>query len=620
MSRRQPVVAIIALVLGFSLPAVGQSRRGELRGAWIGAAHDRDRPAIMQSLQDNGFNALFLSFSTGDDLVTAAKAAREHGLELHVSRTNWVLHGARPDLLADLERAGRLQRNHRGQLARDDPEVGVDWLCPSHPDNRRLEKEAMLELVRRYDIAGIQFDYMRLPSGDYCFCDHCKEQFQRGTGAPVVHWPDDVLPAGPLADRWRQWRRDLITSLAEEISDEARRLKPDICVSLAAWPDLDAAREAYAQDWPAWARGGVLDFICPMDYTEDEAELAHLLDRQLKATRGETPLYAGLGAFLIKSSSVLIGQVEAARRAGADGFAAFAYASGDLVKWLPDLHASVAAVDPNPMPHRSPPAHFSFSGQAMASSPGEGEVLAGAALEVEIMLGGGLASPEEQEKTGAAEAQAVLRRMMETRRPIASYEEEGLPAAMGEEEQRLSGRIVVEDPSGRGLLVLGAFDTDARLLRRARFPAPQGPFRIAIYGTEKTGARQQDFVCRSPLLIGAKAEDLQAQAIHAELDRLGKEICDRPEVQQMAHLNATFQLEATGPGGGEWWLRLSDGNCESGEGTVANPDLTFAASAEDLLAIARQDADPFLLWQSGRLKAAGDPNLLRRLAEVFASR
>jgi uncharacterized lipoprotein YddW (UPF0748 family) len=350
MRQLRVVLPVLISLLAITLPTFAQSRRAELRGVWMGSGYDRDWPTIMQSLKDNGFSALFPNFSTGavayypsqvlpardpsrsgDELAAAAAAAREFGIELHVWRINWALYGATPEQIADLEQAGRLQRNSRGELARDDEDVGVDWLCPSDLDNRKLEKEAMVELVREYDIAGIQFDYMRFPGEDYCLCEGCKERFQQQTGVQVDSWPDDVL-SGEMSAKWRDWRRELLTSLAKEIARAASAADPGIYVSVAAWPHLDVGRDAYGQDWVAWARSGVVDFVCPMNYTLDRVELVRLVEEQMDAVRGAAPLYAGLGAFKMKSLLALIEQVEAARAAGADGFVAFSYGSGKLAE------------------------------------------------------------------------------------------------------------------------------------------------------------------------------------------------------------------------------------------------------------------------------------------------
>jgi len=37
----------------------------------------------------------------------------------------------------------------------------TDWLDPAHPANFRLELDSLLEVVRKYDVDGIHFDYIR---------------------------------------------------------------------------------------------------------------------------------------------------------------------------------------------------------------------------------------------------------------------------------------------------------------------------------------------------------------------------------------------------------------------------------------------------------------------------
>jgi uncharacterized lipoprotein YddW (UPF0748 family) len=511
-------VALLSLSLAVTAPASAQSRRGELRGAWMGEGYGRDWPAIMKSLKDNGFNAIFPNFSVGnmalypsktltvlpgaepgrDELAEAVKAAKSNGIELHVWRINWALWRTPPELLAELDAAGRLQRNSRGQRAKDDPEIAVDWLCPSNPENRKLEKETMVELVRDYDLAGIQFDYMRFPGSDYCFCDGCKERFQRSQDVKVERWPEDVIGEGPLAAKWQQWRRDLISSLVGEISDAAHALKPDICVSLAAWSDLADGREAYAQDWTSWARDGVLDFVCPMDYTLDREHLAGLLRQQVGEVRGTIPVYAGLAAYQMKSAWPLIQQVETARASGADGFVAFAYGSGQLAEWLPELRAGVTVADPNPMPHRSPPARLAMT-PAAASAP------AGDFLEIEITLGWEPPALTEDEGAAAdAQAGAMLRRAMGERFPLGDYDDKPDIAEQQDASPRLSGRIIAETPDGAPIAMLGAFDSTWKFERKLRFAAPEGPFRVAIYGTVSTTNGRSDFVVRTPLVAGVK--------------------------------------------------------------------------------------------------------------------
>jgi len=528
MIRARSFIPLVALCAAFVVPAFAQSRRAEMRGAWMSDGYNRDWPAVMSSLRDNGFNALFPNLCVGamayypskvltpapggtpgrDELAEAVKAAKRYGIELHLWRINWALWGVPKDALAKLEAAGRLQRSAKGQLGRDDPDVTVDWLCPSNAENRKLEKDAMVEAVRNYDIAGIQFDYMRFPNGNYCYCDNCKSEFQKSAKVTVARWPEDVQQGGAYYDQWQSWRRGLITGLATEISQECHRIKPQIFVSLAAWADLNDAYNSVAQEWPLWVKKGILDFVCPMDYTKSRDDLANnQLPGQLDQVRGAIPLYAGLGAFLMDSAGQLVDQIQAARDSGADGFIAFAYFSGNLEKWLPELHRSVTASDPYPLPHWSSRPQFTFSGPAAGTAKGETPpktVAAGQQLQVGVTIGPPSAVVSAEERESAEQAAAVLRQATGDRASVGGYQP-GLPQSpVTEEAPRTSGRIVAETPSGATLAVMGAFEGEMGVPRTFRVIAPEGPFRVAIYGTAPYGAGKRDFVARSILMTGVK--------------------------------------------------------------------------------------------------------------------
>lgn len=637
MIHRCALLLTVISLMCLPTTACAQSRRGELRGAWMGSGYGRDWDAIVSQLSDNGFNALFPNFSTGavayypsgilppadpshtgDELAAVVRAARAHGMEVHVWRINWALFGASEEQLAELEAAGRLQRNPEGRLAREDAAVGVDWLCPSHPENRKLEKEAMLELVRRYDIAGVQFDYMRFPSASYCFCDTCKDRFQGDAGVTVEEWPADVREGGRLADEWERWRRQLLTGIAIEIANEIHAADPDCFVSLASWPHTDGGRHLLGQDWPEWLRAGALDFVCPMVYTNDDEEFAELLRDHIAIVRGAVPVYVGMAAFRMSSAWQLIDQIELARQAGADGFVAFAYGTGDLGEWLPHLHSSVASVAPDPMPHRGPPAAIEFAGAAAEPPAHDNRLIAGEQAEVGFALG--WQPPAETEAEGAPEAGAMLDRMLDPRTPVRSYEERPGVGADLSDRPRLSGRIVAEDPQGISLRVLGAFETDYQFAKTLRFTVPEGLFRVAVYGRATTPEGERDFVVRGPLLMGASRQELEADALRSRLNDIFAGACERPEVSASRDISGAFRIEATGPAGGTWWMRLSEGECEAGKGEIENPDVTFRASAEDWLALARKEVDPRMLWESGRLSASGDEELLRQLIGVYRGR
>jgi uncharacterized lipoprotein YddW (UPF0748 family) len=338
-----------------------------VRATWMQDRPGRDWQAIMGNLSTHGFTKLIPCMSTGgtamyesdvlpwvvptrrgetagerrNELALCAQAAKDHGVEVHVWRINWAMWRAPQELLDEFVRDGRVQLNPEGKPA---PEAGqgCHWMCPSDERNRDIEKRAMLEVVERYDVAGVHFDYMRYPNRQFCFCPRCRSLFEQQTGAKDVNYPEDVLGSGwhdkgPWVLAWANFRRGLISSLVEEIAQEARRMKPDIKVSLASWASTWGALRDVAQDWFRWVENGWLDFVCPMDYTPDAECVRRSVQQQVAFTKGKAPVYAGLGAFLLPSPKELIEQIRVAREVGAAGFCTFTYDSPGFDAWLPEI-------------------------------------------------------------------------------------------------------------------------------------------------------------------------------------------------------------------------------------------------------------------------------------------
>jgi len=339
-----------------------------VRATWMQDRPGRDWQAIMATLSKHGFTKIIPCMSTGgsamydseavpwlaprwrgeeapaerrNELALCLEAAREHGIEVHVWRINWAMWRAPEELLERFVHEGRVQLNPEGKTA-GDAGLGCQWMCPSDPRNREVEKQAMLELVQRYDVDGIHFDYMRFPGRQFCFCPRCRAQFEERTGESNVAYPEDVLGTGwhdrgRLVHAWADFRRQLISSLVEEISREAKRLKPAVKVSLASWASTWGALREVAQDWFSWVEKGWLDFICPMDYTPDTECVRRAVQQQVGFAKGRVQVYAGLGAFLLPSPRELAEQIRAARDSGADGFCTFSYDMQGFDEWLPEL-------------------------------------------------------------------------------------------------------------------------------------------------------------------------------------------------------------------------------------------------------------------------------------------
>ena len=83
---------------------------------------------------------------------------------------------------------------------------------------------------------------------------------------------------------------------------------------------------------------------------------------------------------------------------------------------------------------------------------------------------------------------------------------------------------------------------------------------------------------------------------------------------------ATIQFRARGEGGGDFWVRVAGGACESSEGVAASPDLTIDTPSSVWLRVARGELDGAQALLDGQYSIEGDGVILTRFGEWFPSR
>jgi uncharacterized lipoprotein YddW (UPF0748 family) len=374
------------------------AREGEFRAGWchsgygvVGLTWDE----TIRRLKENGFSAIVVNAmragiadyqsellpvservaKEGDQIALAVAAGEKYGVEVHVWKVNWNLGGA-PEGFVDRMRAeGRLQRTRTGRETR--------WLCPSNPANFQLERDSMLEVVRKYDVDGIHFDYIRYEDQDRCYCDGCQHRFEERTGVEMANWPQDVIEGGVHFAAYQEFRRANITRLVRAVSEEAHRIKPWVKVSAAVFSNWPQCREEVGQDWGLWVQQGYLDFVCPMDYTDSDAEFRTRVQVQRDTVGGRIPLYPGVGASAPGLPlGQVIDQIGIARVEGADGFIIFEYQGGVAADYIPSLGTGVTR-GTTCRPHDAPVLEWQLrqNGKAL-----DGAATPGTPVEVEAVL------------------------------------------------------------------------------------------------------------------------------------------------------------------------------------------------------------------------------------------
>ena len=248
-----------------------------------------------------------------DPLAFAIEECHKRGMELHA----WIV-----TIPAGNNRQVKLLGKH--SVVRKNRKIckqhqGAWYLDPGHPETADYLVGIIKEIVSRYDVDGVHFDYIRYPENARRFPD--KETHRKyGKGKDL-----------------KQWRRDNITSIARRLHQEVKQLKPWVKVSsspVGKFRDTNRysslgwnAYETVYQDAQGWLEEGIHDALFPMMYFKDNHFFPFALDwQENKHGRWVVP---GLGIYFLSPKEKdwplheISRQLYFTRQIGLDGHAYF---------------------------------------------------------------------------------------------------------------------------------------------------------------------------------------------------------------------------------------------------------------------------------------------------------
>lgn len=135
------------------------------------------------------------------------------------------------------------------------------------PEFRRFIANLMIDVVRRYDVDGVNLDYIRAMG--ICTSPWCREDYERKSGA--AFWPDYALRGviGTARARLERWQDDDVRDILERFAVRAKQLKPHLMISVDGHPTPRGTHRALdGRHEVKWLADGLIDIIFSMDYAE----------------------------------------------------------------------------------------------------------------------------------------------------------------------------------------------------------------------------------------------------------------------------------------------------------------------------------------------------------------
>jgi uncharacterized lipoprotein YddW (UPF0748 family) len=256
-----------------------------------------------------------------DGLQALLASASKHKIRVHAWITCWNLEGSDPSQQALLKTSLRLMTDEKG--------VPLNWLCPSLPENRALLLDGIKALAFR-GVQGIHLDYIRYPEAQGCYAMATRKAFETVLGRRVATWPQDVLPGGPDGVAFDRFRQQEITSFVQEVRQMLQKSYSGCELSAAVFPTPESAR-LRGQNWSRWVNEAMVDFVCPMMYSNTGHGFEQALRSGLAEIQERARVWPGIGYSADESQLDRRGiaeQIEKVRQAHVGGVAFFAYDSG----------------------------------------------------------------------------------------------------------------------------------------------------------------------------------------------------------------------------------------------------------------------------------------------------
>ena len=261
-------------------------------------------------------SALFSEY--GDQLAQCVKVARPLGLRVHAWLLCFSTERATAERLAVFRKRGWLLDPPGGKSSR--------WLDPAVPEVRNYLVKSVQEMSVRYDVSGVHLDFVRYPDFNSSLGQTSRKRFERDTGKRVVNWPADVKPGGVQHSSFAGWRAQQVSMFVGAVRRTMKRDATGKMLTAAVFGKYPSCLAAVGQDWESWLNINLVDYVTPMNYTENLASFKDWVSAQSRTRKQRLRVLPGIGVTANESrlnAAEVIDQINVVREYDCAGFVLF---------------------------------------------------------------------------------------------------------------------------------------------------------------------------------------------------------------------------------------------------------------------------------------------------------